>query len=46
MRIIKMTNENTFYFLPTISYFWDGEYKAIDFIWLSWTFELVLKDYE
>ena len=39
-----MTNENTFYFIPTITYFWDFKYKAIDFVWLKWTIELVLID--
>lgn len=44
MRFIKMINENTFYLLPTISFFWDFGYKAVDFIWLKWTIELVILD--
>ena len=44
MRLYKMTNENTIYFIPTISLFWDYNFKAIDFVWLRWTFELVIME--
>lgn len=39
-----MDNENTIYFIPTISYFWDSNYKAIDIVWLKWTIEFVIKE--
>ena len=46
MKIIKMDNLNMFYILPTLAFYWDDEYFAINFSIFKWTFEIILRDYE
>jgi hypothetical protein len=46
MKIIKMDNLNMFYILPTLAFYWDEEYFAINFSIFKWTFEIILRDYE
>lgn len=35
-----------FYILPTLAFYWDDEYFAVNFSIFKWTFEIILRDYE